>query len=72
MTQPARETCPVDLHYPEPAAADLDLSEIVHQDLCRIFCEGHMLGFCRQSRCLECRGLVQEIEAIASLQPGRH
>ena len=29
MTQPAGETCPVDLHYPEPAAADLDLSEIV-------------------------------------------
>ena len=29
MTQPARETCPVDLHYPEPAAADLDLPAIV-------------------------------------------
>jgi hypothetical protein len=29
MTQPARETCPVDLHYPEPAAADLDLSAII-------------------------------------------
>jgi hypothetical protein len=28
MTQPARETCPVDLHYPEPAAADLDLTAI--------------------------------------------
>jgi hypothetical protein len=31
MTQPARETCPVDLHYPEPAAADLDLPAIVGQ-----------------------------------------
>ncbi|HET7246103.1 MAG TPA: hypothetical protein VFJ07_14825 [Streptosporangiaceae bacterium] len=29
MTQPARETCPVDLHYPEPEAADLDLPAIV-------------------------------------------
>lgn len=29
MTQPAHETCPVDLHYPEPAAADLDLPAIV-------------------------------------------
>jgi len=29
MTQPARETCPVDLHYPEPAPADLDLPAIV-------------------------------------------
>ena len=29
MTQPARETCPVDLHYPEPAATDLDLPAIV-------------------------------------------
>lgn len=31
MTQPARETCPVDLHYPEPAAADLDLPAIIGQ-----------------------------------------
>jgi hypothetical protein len=28
MTQPAHETCPVDLHYPEPAAADLDVPAI--------------------------------------------
>ena len=31
MTHPARETCPVDLHYPERAAADLDLPAIVGQ-----------------------------------------
>jgi len=29
MTQPAPQTCPIDLHYPEPVAADLDLPAIV-------------------------------------------
>jgi hypothetical protein len=60
MTQPARETCPVDLHYPEPAAADLDLPAIV----------GRGRRIRRRRRLGKAAGAVVACVAVASIAVG--
>jgi hypothetical protein len=60
MTQPARETCPVDLHYPEPAAADLDLAAVV----------GRGRGIRRRQRLGKAAAAIVACVAVASIAVG--